>query len=94
MVRHEDRIFVLVVGAASIVAFLLGLAIFSTDSWAIGGKLAMFAAVVLLWACVLVPTTIFYFEERDKRVREERERWEAQEQRRLERKRLEEITSG
>ena len=90
IVRHEDRVFTLIVGAATIVAILFSAAIFTTESWAIGGKLAMFGLVVFFWACILVPTTIFYFEERDKRVTEERRRWEEQEKRRLERARLEE----
>lgn len=89
-VRHEDRIFYGVIGAASVVAFLLACAIFSTQSWAVGGKLAVFAIVFLLWACAVVPTTIYYFEERDKRIRQEKERWEAEEERRLHRLRLEE----
>lgn len=88
-VRHEDLVYYLCVTGASIIALLFSLAVFSTPNWGIGGKLAMFALVLALWCAVFIPLTIFYFEERDKRVAEERQRWEAQEQRRLERARLE-----
>jgi len=87
---HEDLIYAFMVAAATLLALVFSIAIFSTESWAIGGKLAMFGVVALVWCIAMIPTAILFFEKRDDRVRAEKERWEAAEHRRLERAQLEE----
>lgn len=87
--KHEDLIYWLIVSAATFVALLITIAIFSTESWAIGGQLTMFALVVIVWAGCMIGATGGFLSGRDERVKTEEEAWENREKRRLERAQLE-----
>lgn len=71
-VHHEDRVFWGVLSAATFCAFLFVLAV-ATTPWTTAGKFLTYGIIALIYCGVMIPTFIFFFETRDKRINEEGE---------------------
>lgn len=77
-VRHEDLLYWSIMGAVTLVLMLFAVAIFTTNSWEIGGQLAVFSVPLVLWLCAVIGVTAAYWHERDEKKTKEDELKERQ----------------